>query len=107
MFEKLKMNFEMKLLFSVLSLLLVSCSYSDKDINNTMWKYSEGYYFGDYLQLNFISLRNDTILLRNKPFGIILSKKRGYFNFPGKLEIKSIETGKIGLYVDKGIKIMP
>ena len=96
-----------KIILVIISFFLVSCNYSDEDINNTMWKYSEGYYFGDYLQLNYISLRNDTILMRNKPIGIILSKKKGYFNFTGKLEIESIETGKIGLYVDKGIKIMP
>lgn len=101
------MDLKMKLILPILCFLFVSCYYSDKDINNTMWKYSEGYYFGDYLQLNSISLRNVTILMRNKPVGIILSKKKGYFSFPGKLEIKSIETGNIGFYVDKGIKKMP
>ncbi len=90
--------------FVFIFLFLISCQ---NEKVSKYWKYSKGYHFGDMIILSSNNLRNDTIFEVNKPIGVILSERKAYLGFSGKLEIKSIETNKIGFYVDKGIKIVP
>ena len=58
------------IIFLILSILTFSCN----RIENTEWKYSNGYYIGDFLHFdsNSFSIVNDTIFFQIKPVAVIV-----------------------------------
>ena len=88
----------------LIPMVFMSCLPKDEDSIRSQWKYSGGYYFGDWLDLehNPAQLRNDTLFRDAVPFAKLISIKKGYFGYPTKMELESFENKERGFYVDKG-----
>ncbi len=88
-------------IFIILILLVFGCS-SSIDISyikSTGWTYNSGYRISDYIRFDttgIYEIKNDTIYKQNEPAAIIKRVNKRHFD----LEIKSIESGEIGHYMD-------
>lgn len=91
-------------LIAILSLLLVlSCvRESNIEIKKSWWLYGSGFNIGDALRFDNNNLKGDTIYSNKKPIAIILSCGKGLFHKTAILEIHDVESGKVGIYHDKG-----
>ena len=90
----------MRYFYLIILCFFSSCSVSDENLKDYVWKYSGGFYLGDVLRLDFKTLKNDTIYQENKP-KYIIKTSIGYFGYPTELIIKDIESGDEGRYVGK------
>lgn len=90
----------MRYFYLIILCFFSSCSVSDENLKDYMWKYSAGFYLGDVLKVDFKTLKNDTIYQEDKPKNIIRTSI-GYFGYPTELIIKDIESRKEGRYVGK------
>lgn len=77
-----------------------SCSVSENDLDDYMWKYSNGLYLGDFFHFNKEIIKNDTIY-QNSKAKYFIKTSIGYFGYPTELIIKDIESGKVGRYIGK------
>ena len=90
---------------SIYLLTLISCGRTDiKEISKYWWKYGEGYILNDFLMFDENNLKGDTIYSKNKPAALIKYCGTPIFQDHLVLEIKSLETNKIGRYHGKGLK---
>lgn len=86
----------------IIPLLILGCSVDETELKTSWWKYGEGFHLGDELNFNHIKLRNDTIFENKKPVAVITSYRGDILDLVGPtIKIKSIETGKIGIYHQK------
>jgi hypothetical protein len=90
------------LLIILLFLTLVSCK---NEGVKSKWKYMDGYHFGDFLIFDNENyhVKNDTLYNGDIPFAIVEDFTRTFI--PGtenKLTLKSLNTGELGFYTDKG-----
>jgi hypothetical protein len=92
--------------FILLIILTVLCSCESRnEAIKTYWKYMEGHHFGDVLIFDdeITQIKGDTILMNSVPFAIIDNFENSIFHgTENKLTLKDIESGKLGLYTDKG-----
>jgi len=90
-------------IFTFLVILFGCKSKSDSNITyikSTMWIYGDGYRIADFIKFDstqLFSLQGDTILFRKIPKAIIVDYSKSNFN----LQIKSLDNGKIGNYMDE------
>lgn len=86
----------LKLSITVIGLIAFLLIYfnSTSFIKNNDWKYSEGTYVGDWLN------KNNTVIKDNIIYGNH-GKAKISFCFGFILMIKNIETGEVGIYVNK------
>ena len=75
---------------------------NNKEIKKSWWKYGSGFHIGDALRFDYNNLKGDTIYSDNEPIAIISSCGKGMFRETAVLEIKDLETGKVGTYHEKG-----
>lgn len=85
------------LLYAILLMLsFSSCNSKEKELKTGWWKYGQGFHLGDdVLILKDSNLRNDTILIGQKPVAIILSVSSH------EIKIASIPSGETGIYFHK------
>lgn len=97
------MRYTALIFLAILSLLLITrCSQMNDEIKKSWWKYGSGYHIGDVLRFDDNNLKGDTIYSKNEPKAIISSCGKGVFRQNAVLEIKDLETGKVGTYHEKG-----
>lgn len=89
-----------RIVFSgVIAYLLISCKFKNKELKESWWKFGEGYYIGDVLNL---IIKNDTLLLNNKPKAIIITQTESFLGFTDRsIIIKSLESNEKGTYFQK------
>lgn len=86
----------LKLSITVIGLIAFLLIYfnSTSFIKNNDWKYSEGTYVGDWLN------KNNTVIKDNIIYGNH-GKAKISFCLGSRLLIKNIDTGEIGIYINK------
>ena len=81
--------------------ILSSCTIKNNELKNSWWKYTDGFYFGDALDLKKSKIINDTIINNGKVFAVITSKRKNLLFDDYKIVLKDINSGKKGLYTQK------
>lgn len=77
----------------------IICS-SCNSIEQTTWKYNNGFYIGDVISFNsYFTLKNDTIYSKEIPIAIVVNTKQRITD--KLLLIKAIHGDSIGSYVSK------
>src|SRR5690554_1852407 len=91
-------------LLSCFLFLIIACNNDNKQLKEVVfWKYSDGFYIGDYVDFNSksIKIQNDTIYKIETPIALIIKIKNRTILGDKLLYIKDIASSKEGIYVGK------
>jgi len=90
---------------SIILLLCVStflgCTLTDSELKKGWWKHGSGYSIGDVIYFNGRHVRNDTIIINDRPIAVIKSRKRTIIGDDNEIIIKSLHTNETGIYYQK------
>ena len=91
----------MKYTLLMFTIILCSCSINNSELKEGYWKYGGGYYIGDFISFEGMTLKNDTIFNEKKPFVILVNSKDYPFVNHEEIEIKSLTSDESGFYYMK------
>jgi len=100
----MNLRIKTRILLSCFLCLIVACTNENKQLKEaTFWKYSDGFYIGDYVDFNSksIKIQNDTIYKIETPIALIIKIKNRTILGDKLLYIKDIASSKEGIYVGK------
>ena len=97
----MKSSFKFILCFCI-AVMTISCTDKESFVENKNWKYSNGYWFGDFIFFEKKTSRifNDTLFINEKPFAIIDKIEKRFFA-DNILNLRSLTENKIGRYCEK------
>jgi len=90
----------MKYFYLIILGFFCSCSVNENNLEEYMWKYSDGLYLGDVFYFKNKMIKNDSIYQDNKP-KYFIKTYIGYFGYPTEMIIKDVESAREGRYIGK------
>lgn len=100
----MSLRIEAIVLLSCFLFLIIACNNDNKQLKEVgFWKYSDGFYIGDYIDFNSksIKIQNDTIYKVEAPIALIIKIKDRTILGNKLLHIQDIASNKEGVYVEK------
>lgn len=92
-----------KIFTLLISVFLVSCHLTNKDVKNKSWKYAEGFHLGDWVEFSnsgFV-LSHDSIFENGKAVARIIDSESNLLENKNSITIESIPTKEKGAYLNK------